>query len=334
MKLHIASTAFTLPETSKTVEDILQDERNRVEDIFKSWPPEKEQEVLNELGIKRVRVCKSGEPYGLALDAALQAAKEAKVDPKDLDMIIDFSTFPSREPRFFSLGQRLSKDLEADQALNISFKIGGCAGLHLAFKTAASYMNLDDTLQRILLVAADSPPSGSRTLLPITIQGDVGIAVVLTRGGEGPKLVETAICTLGYLYDVITIQYVDRNRSGIFINVDTEKIERDLKPIYYLNFHRLTNKILEKADLSLSQIDHFIYSNLSRTDQRGFVKAFGLPEEKVFMENLYELGHTFSGDLIINYKELCHRGKILPDQWLLFASAGIGFTWGVSLVRT
>jgi 3-oxoacyl-[acyl-carrier-protein] synthase III len=46
-----------------------------------------------------------------------------------------------------------------------------------------------------------------------------------------------------------------------------------------------------------------------------------------------ELGHTFASDLVINYAEICRQGLIRPGQLLLFASAGIGFTWGVTLAR-
>jgi 3-oxoacyl-[acyl-carrier-protein] synthase III len=46
-----------------------------------------------------------------------------------------------------------------------------------------------------------------------------------------------------------------------------------------------------------------------------------------------EFGHTFASDLVINYAEMRREGLILPGQLLLFASAGIGFTWGVTLAR-
>ena len=46
-----------------------------------------------------------------------------------------------------------------------------------------------------------------------------------------------------------------------------------------------------------------------------------------------EYGHTFASDLIINYETLRREGSIKPGQLLLFASAGIGFTWGVTLAR-
>jgi 3-oxoacyl-[acyl-carrier-protein] synthase III len=46
-----------------------------------------------------------------------------------------------------------------------------------------------------------------------------------------------------------------------------------------------------------------------------------------------ELGHTFASDLTINYADLVQAGKIHRGDLILFASAGIGFAWGVTLVR-
>jgi 3-oxoacyl-[acyl-carrier-protein] synthase III len=46
-----------------------------------------------------------------------------------------------------------------------------------------------------------------------------------------------------------------------------------------------------------------------------------------------EIGHTFSSDLIVNYVDLLRENRILPGQLILFASSGVGFTWGVSLAR-
>jgi 3-oxoacyl-[acyl-carrier-protein] synthase-3 len=104
-------------------------------------------------------------------------------------------------------------------------------------------------------------------------------------------------------------------------------------PIYYLNFLRLLNKVLMKASLETTDIAYFIYSNLSRTDREGFVRALGLPDHKVITTGLADLGHTFASDLVINYTNLRRSQPIEPGQFLLFASAGIGFTWGVTLAR-
>jgi 3-oxoacyl-[acyl-carrier-protein] synthase III len=104
-------------------------------------------------------------------------------------------------------------------------------------------------------------------------------------------------------------------------------------PVYYLNLLRLVTKALGHASLGVGDVDHFIYSNVSHRDRDGFRRMLGLPEGALPPTAMAEYGHTFASDLAINYADLRNAGGIRPGQLLLFASAGIGFAWGVTLAR-
>jgi 3-oxoacyl-[acyl-carrier-protein] synthase III len=105
-------------------------------------------------------------------------------------------------------------------------------------------------------------------------------------------------------------------------------------PIYYLNLFRLAHKVLSASSLSLNNVDHFIYSNISYRDRDGFRRMVGLPEGGLPATPMSEYGHTFASDLVINYVHMRRDGLIRPGQLLLFVSAGVGFTWGVTLARS
>jgi 3-oxoacyl-[acyl-carrier-protein] synthase-3 len=110
-------------------------------------------------------------------------------------------------------------------------------------------------------------------------------------------------------------------------------MENEVMPVYYLNLLWVVQKALAASSLNLKDIDHFIYSNISQRDRDGFRRTVGLPEGGLPPTPMAEYGHTFASDLIINYVQLQREGRIRPGQLLLFASAGIGFTWGVTLAR-
>ncbi len=328
----IQATAYALPPEVETAQAILERERERVEAALRPLSASPRGRALEGLGIEAVHVCGAVQPYHLALEAATAALARAGLEARDLDLVIDFTTLAGAGGEYVSFAQKLSAELGAETSLNLSFKVGGCGGLHLALKTAAALMAADGGPRTALLVAADSPPAGSRSLVPVTIQGDAGGAVVLSRDARaGPRILASEVLTLSHLHDAITI---GRDGAGaLVIDVASERIENEVMPIYYLNFHRLLEKALARAGIAVDQIDHFIYSNVSRRDQDGFIRALGLPEEKFYRANLARLGHTFASDLIINYTDLDRAGRIRPGQWLLFASAGIGFTWGVTVAR-
>lgn len=330
MNVWIASAAYAVPSESETVEAVMAREQARVRAALAPLSERSRHRATEGLGLNRVRVCGSKQPFDLVLEAAVAALQQASVSPQHLDLIVDYSTFPGEDSHQVSFAHKLSAELGAETSLNISFKAGGCAGLHLAIKTAIAYMNTDPGIQAALLVTGDTPPVGNRTLLPVTVQGDAGSALVLRREVRGPEILDVRVLTLGHLYDAISLV---RTNGHLGIKVDALRIEEAVMPIYYLNLYRLVQDSLTAASLKLGDVDHLIYSNISQRDREGFGRILGLSAHQLPETPMTEYGHTFASDLIINYVTLRSQGRIKPGQLLLFASAGIGFTWGVTLAR-
>jgi 3-oxoacyl-[acyl-carrier-protein] synthase-3 len=351
MNVRIAGAAYAVPPTDEAVEAVLDRERNRVETSLSPLSPESRRKAVEGLGLSRVRVCGDKQLYDLVLEAASKAIAEAGIAARDINLILDFSTWSSeswdnqswsnespanKSSQGLSFAHRLSADLGAETCMILSFKVGGCAGLHVAIKTALGWMTTDESIQTVLLVTGDAAPEGNRSLLPITMHGDAGSAVVLRREGpqisltQGPTLLAVEAMTLGHLHNAITMV---RTNGHLDIVIDALCMEREVMPIYFLNMLVVVNKALAAASLTLNEIDHFIYSNISRRDREGFRKMLGLPKGSLPATPMAEYGHTFASDLVINYVNMRREGLIRPGQLLLFASAGIGFTWGATLAR-
>ena len=336
MNVRIAAAAYAVPPDDEAVEAVLERERARVETTLSALSPESRQKAVEGLGLNRVRICGGKPLYDLILEAASKAIADAGITARDINLILDFSTWSSENwssnsSQGLSFAHKLSADLGAETSMILSFKVGGCAGLHLAIKTALGWMTTDESIQTVLLITGDSAPQGSRSLLPITIHGDAASAVILRREGtDGPALLAVEAMTLAQFHNAISLV---RNNGHLDIIVDALGIERDVKPVYFLNMLVLVNKALAACSLSLNDIDHFIYSNISLRDREGFRRMLGLPKGSLPITAMAEYGHTFASDLVINYVNMRQEGLIRPGQRLLFASAGIGFTWGVTLAR-
>ena len=101
-------------------------------------------------------------------------------------------------------------------------------------------------------MTGDAAPAGSRSLLPVTVQGDAGSAVILRREGtEGPLLLGIECMTLGRLHDAISIV---KTNAHLEIKVDAVCMENDVMPVYYLNLFWLVQKVLTASSLSLNKI--------------------------------------------------------------------------------
>jgi 3-oxoacyl-[acyl-carrier-protein] synthase III len=346
MNVRIAAAAYAVPPNDEAVEAVLQRERTRVEAALSPLSPESRRKALEGLGLNRLRICGGMEVYDLVREAASSAISEAGITALDINLIVDYSTWPAENSQDLSFGHRLSAELGAETAMILSLKAGGCAGLHVALKTALGWMSTDESVQTVLLITGDGAPEGNRSLLPITVHGDGGSAMVLRRedsqGGltyapltqapltQGPLLLGVDALTLGHLQKAITMV---RTNGRADIVVDALCMEREVMPVYFLNMLAVINKVLAASHVSLSEIEHFIYTNLSRRDREGFCKMLGRPKGSLQRTCMEEYGHTFASDLIINYVNMRREGLIRPGQLLLFVSAGIGFTWGVTLAR-
>lgn len=336
MNVRIASAAYAVPPDDETVEAVLERERSRVETSLAPLSPESRRKALDGLGLRRLRICGDKSLYGLVLEAASKAITEAGIAAQDVNLILDYSTWSSESwsgerSQGLSFAHQLSADLGAETSMILSFKVGGCAGLHVAIKTALGWMTADESIQNVLLVTGDAAPQGNRSLLPITMHGDAASAVILRREGtEGPLLLGVEAMTLGNLQKAITMVRTD---GHVDIVVDAVCMERDVMPVYFLNMLSMVNKAVAASSLNLKDIDHFIYSNISRRDREGFCKMLGLPKGSLPQTPMEEYGHTFASDLVINYVRMRRDGLIRNGQVLLFASAGIGFTWGVTIAR-
>jgi len=315
---------------------VLEREKLRIEAVLSPLSPESRRKAIDGLGLKRVRVCDEKKLYELIHEAASKAIAEAGITARDINLILDYSTWSSDSSQGLSFAHQLSADLGAENSMILSFKVGGCAGLHVAIKTALGWMSTDESIQTVLLLAGDAAPAGNRSLLPITIHGDASSAVILRREGsqsplnQGPLLLSVEAMTVGNLQKAITMV---RTNGHADIVVDALCIEQEVMPVYFLNMFLVMNKALAAASLNLNDIDHFIYSNISRRDREGFCKMLRLPKGSLPPTPMAEYGHTFASDLLINYVDMRRDGLIRPGQLLLFASAGIGFTWGVTIAR-
>jgi 3-oxoacyl-[acyl-carrier-protein] synthase-3 len=336
MNVRIAAAAFAVPPDDEAVEAVLERERTRIETALSPLSPESRRKAMEGLGLNRVRICGDKQLYDLVLEAASKAIAEAGITARDINLILDYSTWSTESSQGLSFAHKLSADLGAETSMILSFKVGGCAGLHVAIKTALGWMATDESIQTVLLVAGDAAPQGNRSLLPITMHGDASSAVILRRqysqslSTRGPLLLGVEAMTLGHLHNAITMV---RTNGHVDIIVDALCMEREVMPVYFLNMLAVVNKALAASSLSLNDIDHFIYSNISLRDREGFRRMLGLPKGSLPATPMAEYGHTFASDLVINYVNMRRDGLIRPGQLLLFASAGIGFTWGVTLAR-
>lgn len=88
----------------------------------------------------------------------------------------------------------------------------------------------------------------------------------------------------------------------------------------------LTMQVLQKASLSIDEVDLFVFHQANKYMLNHLRKKIGIPEEKffVFMEHC---GNTVSSTIPIALYEAHKAGKIHPGAKVMLAGFGVGYSW-------
>jgi 3-oxoacyl-[acyl-carrier-protein] synthase-3 len=81
---------------------------------------------------------------------------------------------------------------------------------------------------------------------------------------------------------------------------------------------------LHSAKTDLEQISLILPHNVNRISWRMFCKRIGYPLERVLLDNVPELGHSFAADAFINLRTATDHGLLKPGDRYLVAAAGVG----------
>ena len=123
MNVRIAAAAYAVPPDEETVEAVLERERDRVETTLAPLSPKARQRATEGLGLSRVRVCGGKQPYDLVLEAASSGDAEAGITGQDINLILDYSTFPGENSQYLSFAHKLSDDLGAETSTELEFQV-------------------------------------------------------------------------------------------------------------------------------------------------------------------------------------------------------------------
>jgi 3-oxoacyl-[acyl-carrier-protein] synthase-3 len=90
--------------------------------------------------------------------------------------------------------------------------------------------------------------------------------------------------------------------------------------------------VLEKAGLTINDVDLIIPHQANLRINQAYQSAMGLPEEKVF-NNIQRYGNTTAGSIPIALDEALEMKIIGKGSTVLFIGLGSGVTWGAVLYK-
>lgn len=309
---------------------LTNDELVKMVDTTDEW-------ITTRTGIKTRHITTEDESTAfLATEAAKRALAEAKLDPKELELIIVATITP--EMVFPSTASFVQRALGASSAWVFDLA-AACSGFIYGLSIVQQFME-NGRLNNALVI-------GAETLTKITnwkdrascvLFGDGAGAVVLERADDGRKgILYSTMYSDGDRWEALNCQaYGSRYPAGKKLD-DPDKIYMQIKgrEVYQQAIRRIVetvNECLDSCRLTMDDVAVVISHQMNARIIESAAKRLNLPDEKVFV-NIAEYGNTSAASVPIAFDECVRKGRIKPGDIVILVAFGAGLTWGANIIE-
>jgi len=134
-----------------------------------------------------------------------------------------------------------------------------------------------------------------------------------------PASPETCLSDLDDNGNVRTLENIHMDGMGVLVFVNS-KVPKQIR------------SLLERNNLSINEIDLFIFHQASKMALESLTRLLKIPSEKVF-NNLSKIGNTVSASIPIALKMALREGVAKPGDKVLLCGFGVGLSWGSAIIE-
>jgi 3-oxoacyl-[acyl-carrier-protein] synthase-3 len=291
--------------------------------------------ITTRTGIKERRLCAKNEAASdLAIKAAKQALEDARLNPKDLDLIIVATITPDMP--FPSVACFLQNALLAKNA--ICFDVSAaCAGFVYALTIAQQFIARGSCRNALVV--------GTEVLSSITdwkdrntcvLFGDGAGAVVLAQVQSG-GILATYLGSDGSKTDLLMLPGGGSRNPVSHHTIDNRlhyiKMQgNELFKMAVMIMAEAAQRAVKKCGLECKDIDIVIPHQANMRIIMAMAKKLGLPPEKIY-HNIERYGNMSSASTATALCEAVKEGRIRKGDIVLLVAFGAGLVWGACVIK-
>jgi len=276
--------------------------------------------IVRRTGIRsRRRAAPDERLIDLAANAGAQALQDAQTDPDEIDLVLVASL--SQDQLTPNAAPLVAHELGADRAGALDLG-AACSGWLSGLSLAAAQVEIGRA-DRVLLIGAEilTRLTDYEDRKTAALWGDGAGAVVIGADGDG-AIGPVVLSADGGLADVITASHEDR-----LLRVEGhETFQTAVKRL-----SEATLEALARAELTLDDIDVFVYHQANARILRAVGERLDLAPEKV-ADYIAEVGNTSAASIPLTLALLRDDGRLHAGQRVLVSAIGAGFTWGAGTI--
>jgi 3-oxoacyl-[acyl-carrier-protein] synthase-3 len=324
-KSHILGVGAYAPQRVLTNEDLA-----KIVDTSDGW-------IRERTGIRQRREAADGEATSdMAFEAAQRALAMARLEARDLDMIIVGTVTPDMHFPATAAFLQHRLGLRDIPAFDLS---AACAGFIYGMSIADQFIG-SGTHRTILVVGAEllTRVLNWQDRATCVLFGDGAGAVVLGPApGDGRGLVATSLHTDGSLSgslclpaggsrEPLTAEGLEQQRNKVFMK------GRDIFRIAVKNLTGASRAALDRAGLGPDDVDWVVPHQANLRIITQVSERLAVPMDR-FVVNIDRFGNTSSASIPLALDEAVRDGRIQPGQTVLMCALGAGISWASALVR-
>src|SRR5690625_4272682 len=273
----------------------------------------------------------------LIVEACQQALDNAKLDSEDIDLLIIATDTPEYiSPSTASVVQDKMQLINAG-----TFDLNtACAGFVTALDTASKFIQADEQYEHVLVVGAYmmSKYLNLEDKKTVTLFADGAGAVVLKATDDGAGMLQSQLRTRGEFNSWMGI-YAGGSKTPITKEVLDEKHEKlqfvkriptEINPEIWTS---MITELCEKEGISVSEIDHFFFTQININTIFETLDNLGVAREKA-TTIMHEYGYTGSACIPMAYSVADNEeNRIKEGDILLFMGSGGGLAFACNLFK-
>jgi len=302
--------------------------------------------VIDKLGIREKVV-----PSDLPMDgtqemgalAALDALKNTKVNPLDIDVILSV-TEEWKEYPLTTSALYIQDRIGATNAWGIDVQNRCCTTVS-AMKMAKDMLIADDEIHVIMVVGGyrngDFVDYQDKDMSMMYNLGAGGGAIILKKNygknillgshviGDG-SLSRTAGVQIGGLCNPITPENMTEAKKSLRL-LDPIKMKNRLNEVSMPNWFKCIDEALRKSNLERKDIGYLDILHIKRSGHDQMVKDLGLsPDQTIYLE---DYGHIGQIDQILSLHLALEQQKVTDGTVICMLAAGIGYVWAANIIK-
>ena len=291
--------------------------------------------ITTRTGIKERRIASDNEAVSdLAIKAAREALKDAKLDSKDLDLII-LATVTGDMP-FPSTASMVQNALSAEHAAAFDIS-AACAGFVYALSIAQQFIS-SGAYKNALVIGAEklSAVTDFKDRNTCILLGDGAGACVVSEVKDGGILSTYLGC------DGSNMKLLNMPAGGSRMPASHETVDsrmhylkmrgNELFKIAVKSMTMAAQKVLEQAGLTFRDVDLIVPHQANSRIIMAVAKKLGIPEDRIYL-NIEKYGNMSSASTVTALVEAVKEGRVKKGDIILLDAFGAGLVWGASIIK-